>query len=368
MNAFEIFQVKNMLKHNQKRVIFVLALTLILGLGVVQESEAGVAEATVIFLQISPGARAGGMGEAFVAVADDATTTYWNPAGLAFIDEQELTFMHVNWLPTFHLDDLYYDFISYVTNIEDWGTVGMNVIFLNLGETERRDEINTYLGTFRTFETAITGSYGSTVTENLALGLNTKFIYSHLADRGTGQERGSGVATNFAIDLGLLYKTHDPLLGQPLNLGANLSNMGPKMAYIDRAQADPIPTNLKFGLAWHLIDDAHNRLTLAYDMNKLLVRKHPDGETDPFYIALFTAWLDEPFFFDLIYNVGFEYWYSDLVSLRVGYYNDQLGKVKPLTYGASFKVSAYRFDFSYISAGKGHPLTDTLRLSLTIGF
>ena len=41
-----------------------------------------VSEATALFLRIAPGARAAGMGEAFVAVADDATTTHWNPAGL----------------------------------------------------------------------------------------------------------------------------------------------------------------------------------------------------------------------------------------------------------------------------------------------
>jgi len=362
-------------------------------LSAVVPAHAEVAEATGIFLQIAPGARAGGMGEAFVAIADDATATWWNPAGLAFIDRRELTMMHVNWLPTFHLSDLYYDYISYINTVPDWGTFGMNVVFLNLGETERRDDLNNYLGTFRTFETALSGSYGATVTDNTALGLNVKFIYSHLSDRGTGQERGSGVATDFAVDLGVLHKTSDPFFGLPLNLGANLANMGPKMSYIDRAQADPIPTNLKMGIAWRLIDDNFNKLTFAYDVNKLLVRKYADGTTDPFYVAFVTSWIyhterewvrntvtgdstqelkdvaytPKAFMYDLIHNVGMEYWYSDLVGLRFGYWNDELGKVKPITYGASFKVSAYRFDFSYISAGKGHPLTDTMRLSLTMG-
>jgi len=363
----------------------VLVLLTMLSLtGAITPSKAEVAEATAIFLQIAPGARAGGMGEAFVAIADDATATWWNPAGLAFMDRRELTMMHVNWLPTFHLSDLYYDYISYINTVPDWGTFGLNVTFLNLGETERRDDLNNYLGTFRTFETALCGSYGATVTDNMALGLNVKFIYSHLSDRGTGQERGSGVATDFAVDLGLLNKTRDPFLGLPLNIGVNLQNMGPKMSYIDRAQADPIPTNLKLGIAWRLIDDNFNKLTLAYDVNKLLVRKYADGTTDPFYVALFTAWVyhterdknlelqdvtytPKAFMYDLIHNIGMEYWYSDLVGLRFGYWNDELGKVKPITYGASFKVSAYRFDFSYISAGKGHPLTDTMRLSLTMG-
>jgi hypothetical protein len=43
---------------------------------------ANVSSAAVLFLRIAAGARAAGMGEAFVAVADDATTTHWNPAGL----------------------------------------------------------------------------------------------------------------------------------------------------------------------------------------------------------------------------------------------------------------------------------------------
>ena len=42
-------------------------------------------DAGAIFLLISPGARAGGMGEAQVAVANDAYASYWNPAGLAFL-------------------------------------------------------------------------------------------------------------------------------------------------------------------------------------------------------------------------------------------------------------------------------------------
>ena len=45
-----------------------------------------VSEAGALFLLISPGARAGGMGEAQVAVANDAYASYWNPAGLAFLD------------------------------------------------------------------------------------------------------------------------------------------------------------------------------------------------------------------------------------------------------------------------------------------
>ncbi len=325
---------------------------------------ASVSQAGVLFLKIGPGARPGGMGEAFVAVADDATATWWNPAGLAYQEHKELTLMHVNWLPQFRLSDLYYDFISYVHPVEEWGTFGGNIIFLNLGTTERRDESNNYQGTFSSYEMAATGSYGATMSENMAIGVNMRFIYSHLSDRGAGAELGSGVATSIGVDLGWLW--HTPV--NNLDVGANLSNMGPPVAYIDAAQADPLPTNLKLGVAYHVVNTPYNKVTLVGDVNRELVRRYEDGDTDPFYLAMFTAWSDGPFWTTMIYNVGAEYWYTDLIGLRVGYWNDELGKVKPLTFGASLQYSLYRFDFSYVAAGEGHPLTDTMRFSLSIGF
>ena len=73
-------------------------------------------EAGSVFLLISPGARAGGMGEAQVAVANDAYASYWNPAGLAYQEGSELAFMHVNWLPNL-ADDMYYEFLGYRKSI-----------------------------------------------------------------------------------------------------------------------------------------------------------------------------------------------------------------------------------------------------------
>ena len=339
----------------------------LLATGVLMTSSAqaaGVSQAGVLFLKISPGARPGGMGEAFVAVADDATATWWNPAGLAYVNSNELTMMHVNWLPQFKFNDLYYDFISYVHNVPEWGTFGANLIFLNLGESTRTDETGTELGTFSSYDFAVTGSYGSEMSETMALGVNMRFIYSHLSDRGAGAEKGSGVASSVGVDIGWLWRT--PV--RELTLGANLTNMGPEIAYIDRAQADPLPTNLKLGFAYKLVDSPYNSLTLVGDVDKELVFRDAKGNPDPFYIAVITAWGDGNLFDTMIYHTGIEYWYSDLVALRGGYWNDPLGKIKATTYGASLKYSLYRFDFSYVAAGEGQPLTDTMRFSLSIGF
>lgn len=50
-----------------------------------QGTASSISEGGAIFLLIRPGARACGMGSAFAAVADDASATYFNPAGLAFL-------------------------------------------------------------------------------------------------------------------------------------------------------------------------------------------------------------------------------------------------------------------------------------------
>jgi len=66
---------------NARKIALVL-LTLVLTAGLAADSFADISSAAVLFLRIAPGSRAAGMGEAFVAIADDATATHWNPAGL----------------------------------------------------------------------------------------------------------------------------------------------------------------------------------------------------------------------------------------------------------------------------------------------
>jgi len=324
---------------------------------------ASVSQATLLFLKIAPGARPAGMGEAFVAISDDASATWWNPAGLGFQHGQEFTMMYVRWLPQFNLSDLYYAYMSATYEVPEWGTFGGNLIFLNLGETQRTDEQARNLGTFSSYEIAVTGTYGAEINRHLAMGVGLKLAYSHLSEQGAGEEKGSGTATAVAADVGLLYKA--PFV-RGLSLGANLSNMGPKVAYIDRAQADPLPTNLKMGFAYKIIDQEYNQLTIASDLNKELVKRDDKGRSDEFYEAMFTSWGDGDLMKSLIWNMGIEYWYSTLVGLRAGYWNDHLGKVFPYTFGVSLKYSNYRFDFSYLTAGTNHPLTDTMRYSLSV--
>jgi len=339
-----------------------------------------VSEAAVLSLMISPGARAAGMGEAFVALADDATATFWNPAGLAFQQHKELHLMHVNWLPEFG-SDMFYEFASYIHNVEGIGTFGANVTFLNLGEQVHTDETGTELGNFSSNEYSIALTYGTKIMENWGVGLGMRYIRSNLAGGvSVGAEQGEGVANAFAFDVSTLYKFP---FAPKLSIGMNLSNMGPKITYIDAAQADPLPTNLKLGLAYKIIDSEFNKLTVVGDMNKMMVNRKADGTTDPFYTALFTSpWTVKEVtetddegnvvktrsMFNGIVSGGLEYWYTDLFALRAGYYWDEPGKVVYTSFGAGIQYHLYRFDFGYVAADEGHPLSNTMRFSLTIGF
>jgi len=322
----------------------------------------------VPFLLISPGARAAGMGEAFVAIADDATATYWNPAGLAFQSQKQVSLMHANWLQTL-APDLFYDYASYVQPLEGLGTLGIAVTYLNLGEQLITGEDSPdILGQFNSNEFSVAASFGGQLSTNSAIGISLKFIKSNLANFGTAAEQGDGRASAFAFDLGYM---HHNLFFNNLSLGMNLSNMGPKVTYIDAAQADPLPTNLRLGFAYKLINEEFSKLRVAVEFNKMLVKRNNDTSTDVWYKALFSSWTDEDLNQELKQihsNIGIEYWYGDLVGLRAGYHYDEIGQVKYPTFGAGIKYAVYQFDFGYVAAEDGHPLDGTTRFSLLIGF
>ena len=279
-------------------------------------------EAGSVFLLISPGARAGGMGEAQVAVANDAYASYWNPAGLAYQEGSELAFMHVNWLPNL-ADDMYYEFLGYRKSFPNLGTIGGHLIYLNLGEQVRMDEYAQYQGKFTSYMMAGAISYSQKINETSSFGLNAKLSYQHLVELGTGSEKGKGTSIDFGFDVGYMKKGW---LLPTLDFGITMTNIGPKVSFIDPDQADPQPTNLTFGFAYELFNSKVNRLSVVYDMDKLLVASYPDmdwdgdgiiggfdsngksslknndynsdgkretAHKDPLFKAIFTSWVDD---------------------------------------------------------------------------
>ena len=66
-----------------------------------------------------------------------------------------------------------------------------------------------------------------------------------------------------------------------------MQNLGPKITYIN--ESDPIPTNLKLGMAYRVYSDEFNDLKVAVDMGKLLVKRDTLGGSDPVPVSLFTG-------------------------------------------------------------------------------
>ncbi len=340
-------------------------------------------EATVLFLLINPGARQGGMGEAGVALASDANAIYWNPAGLAFqyndpeVDHKgEATLMHVNWLPQFNLGDMYYEYAAGRYHLQDIGTVGLSIQYINYGESIYTGEQGPEeLGRFNSNEVAFTGSYALKVKDNVGVGVNLKYIYSRLSPINVtvGAEKGKGIASSFAVDVATMYR---PGFSNRLSLGLNISNIGPKVSYVDYAQADPLPTNLRLGFAYNIVKSQYNTLTLVYDANRLLVNRYLDSDSssvvDGVFKAMFySTWTNGNQLKKFTHSIGLEYWYTQLIALRAGYFYEDPdnGGRKFYTFGGGLRYSIFGFDFSYIYASvEDHPLSDTMRFSLAIQF
>ncbi len=361
----------------------------------------GQGEAAVPFLLLAPDSRAGGIGESGSGLADNSAAIFWNPAGIAFLSGTEVSITHSNWLPQFNLD-LFYDYLTYRQYIEELsGSITSSITYMNFGEFVRTGEADpTPLGTFRSFDAALTLGYATKLSTDWGLGFNFRIIHSRLSDQSVGEEKGKGVATSVSFDVATMWRPKDfviPLIdeniGGKFSLGINLSNLGPKIYYIDKAQADPIPTNFRLGFAYKVIDDEFNSLIYTLDFSKLLVsrttKQVPSGDTtktvtesDEWYKAIFTAWGDKPFsqeLRDIVTSMGLEYWYGTpgdfLFALRTGFFYEDpsYGNRKFLTFGAGIRYDIYGFDFSYITTsvfkgGENHPLSDTLRFTVLIGW
>jgi hypothetical protein len=262
---------------------------------------------------------------------------------------KQLTFMHSNYLVQL-ADDLYYEFFSFVYPTSEWGTFGLGVTFLTYGSQDRRGEYGEDLGQFNSYDIAFTLSYGTRFMDNMSAGLSARYINSHLADVGAGQEKGKGIGFSFAIDGGILYDVNNRL-----TLASTVTNIGPEIAYIDADQADPLPTKLSLAFAYKIVNSPFNRLTAVGEASKLLVDLNDNIKTE----------INE-----VIPHVGMEYWYSNYVALRGGYIYDDVGQQKYFTTGASLQYNNIRFDFSYVPSSdeKYNRMGNTMRFSMNVEF
>ncbi len=361
-----------------KRILFVLtAITLMLTVSIEQSAAQQTAQITttaVPFQLIAPDARASGMGDVGTGIADNSNAIFWNPAGLAFQTGKEVYLTHSQWLPQFN-SDLFYEYANFKWNNEEdfGGTIGANITFLNLGKfiytTETSPDPQ---GEFHSFEYSIALAYATKLSPEWGFGGNVRYIQSSLSPITVGQEKQKGIGRSVSFDVSAMWRpdsTYIEELANRLAVGVNIANIGPKVRYVDVAQADPLPTIMRLGASYMVLQDEYNSITLAADVAKLLV--HRDSTNLPYDNlpkAFVTAW-DANTGSSLMYSLGAEYWYAQLFALRAGYYTEgaTVGGRRYLTFGAGIRYDVYTFDFSYINTfEENHPLANTLRFSLGI--
>ena len=184
------------------------------------------------FLKIGVDARAAAMGEAFVAVSDNSSSTYWNPAALLGIERNDVMGMHNAWF-----QDLRHEFLA--GGIKR-GRHAFGIAFVGLysDDIERRTENGAPAGHFGFSDIGFSGSYAIQISQEFGLGATARYLRESLDDN---------TMAGWAFDFGGTWDT--PV--NNLRAGAALRNVGGKMKYnIHNAQEFDLPSTLQTGLAY----------------------------------------------------------------------------------------------------------------------
>jgi Type IX secretion system protein PorV len=353
----------------------------------------------VPFLQITPDSRSGAMGDAGVALSPDANATFWNPAKLAFVEEDmEFSLSYSPWLRAL-VNDMSLAYLSGYKRLSKNQTVGGSLRYFTLGNITFTDEVGTVIRDFKPNEFALDMCFGQKFSERLGGGVSARFVNSNLTGGTNVLGAESKPGRSLAVDIAMFYTNDDIKIGgkdSRLNFGVNISNIGNKMRYTNSEERDFIPTNLKLGTALTMNMDDYNQLTFAIDFNKLLVPTPPrygaEGDSivaglDPNVgtaTGIVQSFYDAPGDVDNEGNIisgsvfkeelreiniggGFEYWYDKQFAFRTGYFyeNYTKGNRQFITLGAGLKYQVITIDMSYlISTTQQNPLANTLRFSL----
>jgi len=360
----------------------------------------------VPFLIICPDSRAGALGDAGVATSPDVNSFHWNTSKLAFSKEKaEFGVSYSPWLRQL-VDDIHLSYLSGYTKIGKNHVVGGSLRYFSLGNITFTDQLGNLIREFSPNEFELLGGYAFRLSEKHAIGFNGKFVYSNLTggiNVGTVSSK-SGMAG--AVDLSYSYFNEDVVIGNTdatLSFGANISNIGNKIAYTVASYRDFLPTNLRLGAALNLRFDKYNSLTTTIDFNKLLVPTRPrygfndeiisgmdpnvgvvTGILHSFYDAPGTVTQNSDSSYTIVkgsrfseemreINIGggLEYWYSNILAVRAGYFHEHpsKGARQYLTFGAGIYYSVFGIDVSYLAAfSRTNPLANTVRFSLKFKF
>jgi long-subunit fatty acid transport protein len=306
------------------------------------------------FLSIGQSARAIGMGSAFVGVANDVSSIYWNPAGLTKAQGVNVAFDHTLWIA-----DIKYNYLAASYNLGDMGTIGFSYTGSDIGEMNVTT-ITQPEGTGETFsstQAAFSLAYAIQLTENFSIGFSPKFIYESIWRMN---------ASAFALDLGVQYVT--PFDGAILAM--SISNFGTSMQLLGTSNLvlhdlDPensgnngnipayletnswaLPLTFRVGVAYDPIHSEMHKLTVALDA------MHPSDNYESI-------------------NIGAEYTFNDFLFIRGGYKSLFLQDSEErfsLGFGLKHELVgnvALKLDYAYQDFGR---FSDIQKFTLSISF
>ena len=209
------------------------------------------------FQQLGLGARALGMGGAFVGVADDATAGFWNPAGLVQIQMRTFgVFFRKMTL------DRRVSYITYSQSIRNEAAISIGWTNAGVKDVVGRNENGEITEEIKNYENAIELFFARKILDELSAGVRIGYVQYNLANTSA-----YGVGFGFSI------------FGKPiqkLRLGAAVENLGMKYSWtsgdywkkfdlLGSSSKDEFPINIRFGASYLLLGD---RILLCSEIDK----------------------------------------------------------------------------------------------------
>jgi hypothetical protein len=234
---------------------------------------------TAEFLKIGVGSRASAMGDAFVAVANDASALYWNPAGLSQFKDDQLLFSHNLWVV-----DINHDFVGAVYHMDETNAFGVAFTALSMQDMPVTTEFQPFgTGDYFGFgDIALAVTYSRKMTDQFSFGGTVRYIEETL-----DKLKMRGVM----IDLGTFYWTG---LGTT-RFAVAVSNFGNQLApdgqvvligkrSVSQWQAFSPPTVFRIGFAMEPYQDELNKITASIQLN------HPNDNSENLSTGVEYSW------------------------------------------------------------------------------
>ncbi|MCK4639811.1 MAG: PorV/PorQ family protein [Candidatus Marinimicrobia bacterium] len=309
------------------------------------------------FLKIGVGGRALGMGEAFTTQANDVSAIFWNPAGLAQINNMQILMNHYDYIA-----DISFDYGACAFSMPGLGTVGAHISFLGMPDIERTTvlEPNGTGEKVSASSMSIGFSYARFLTDRFSIGGTVKYVRESLWHTS---------AIGYALDVGVLYRA----FFKNVMIGMSISNFGTNMQLSGRDlliqhDIDELSDGNNANINGYLATDVYSMPVLfRVGISTNLTRDILGIQNNDLIFAVDAVHPSDNFEY---LNLGAEYRFRDLIALRAGYrqlYLEDTEGGLALGFGIHLGIMNYDFRLDYAAVDFGR-LDYLNKFSLILSF